>query len=69
MVSVAKSEWKSPSAGKKEKPIKGVNVVLEDTVLFPEGGGQVTAKNAGDVIGVTRIQIYTEQRPRHIAIP
>ncbi|KAK3106035.1 hypothetical protein FSP39_011393 [Pinctada imbricata] len=36
--------------GKKEK-IKGYNVVLDDTILFPEGGGQI---NGIDVLRITR---------------
>ncbi|XP_076856764.1 alanyl-tRNA editing protein Aarsd1 isoform X2 [Brachyhypopomus gauderio] len=39
VVSCAPAELKLESNGKKEK-VKGFNVVLNDTILFPEGGGQ-----------------------------
>jgi len=30
------------TVGNKKETVKGYEVILEDTVLFPEGGGQVT---------------------------
>lgn len=41
VVSCSPAELKLDHSGKKEK-VKGFNVILKDTVLFPEGGGQVT---------------------------
>ncbi|KAJ8414448.1 hypothetical protein AAFF_G00053180, partial [Aldrovandia affinis] len=39
VVSCSPAELKFENSGKKEK-LKGFNVILEDTILFPEGGGQ-----------------------------
>lgn len=41
VVSCVPAELKLESNGKKEK-LKGFNVKLKDTILFPEGGGQVS---------------------------
>lgn len=35
------AELKTKSNDRTEECVKGYNVVLEDTILFPEGGGQV----------------------------
>ena len=40
VVSVTCAKWKSPGAAKKAPAIDGFEILLEDTVLFPEGGGQ-----------------------------
>ena len=40
MVSVTRAKWKPAGAAKKAPSIDGFEVLLEDTVLFPEGGGQ-----------------------------
>lgn len=42
VVSCEKAQLK-PKEGSKDAPIDGYNVIFEDTVLFPEGGGQVGA--------------------------
>lgn len=41
VVSCCPAELKQEVNGKKET-LKGFNVKLQDTVLFPEGGGQVS---------------------------
>lgn len=41
VVSCEPVELKLENNGKKEK-VKGFNVKLKDTILFPEGGGQVS---------------------------
>ena len=43
MVSCKPAKLKQNVGGKKRE-INGFNVVFEDTVLFPEGGGQNTDK-------------------------
>lgn len=40
MVACSPGEMKQEINGKKET-VKGFNVRLQDTILFPEGGGQV----------------------------
>lgn len=42
VVSCCPAELKQEVNGKKET-LKGFNVLLQDTILFPEGGGQVSA--------------------------
>lgn len=42
VVSCVPAELKLENNGKKEK-LKGFNVNLKDTILFPEGGGQVSS--------------------------
>ena len=44
MVSVRRAKWKPAGAAKKAPAVDGFEVLLEDTVLFPEGGGQNTDK-------------------------
>lgn len=41
MISCTNAELEIIENGKKVK-IEGYDVVLDDTILFPEGGGQVT---------------------------
>lgn len=40
VVSCAPCKFETASGGKKEK-VDGYEIILEDTVFFPEGGGQV----------------------------
>lgn len=40
MVSCSPAELKLENDGKREK-VKGYELILKDTILFPEGGGQV----------------------------
>ena len=40
VVSVRRAKWKPAGAAKKAPAVDGFEVTLEDTVLFPEGGGQ-----------------------------
>ena len=40
VLSVDRAKWKPAGSAKKAPPIEGFEIVLEDTVLFPEGGGQ-----------------------------
>lgn len=40
-----KAELKRKNAENKEECLSGYNVVLEDTILFPEGGGQVRSSS------------------------
>lgn len=44
VLSVDRAKWKPAGSAKKAPPVEGFEVVLEDTVLFPEGGGQNTDK-------------------------
>lgn len=37
-----KAELKRKNAENKDECLSGYNVVLDDTILFPEGGGQVS---------------------------
>lgn len=46
VVSVTRAKWKPAGAAKKAPSIDGFEVLLEDTVLFPEGGGQNTDKGS-----------------------
>ena len=39
-MSVDRAKWKPAGSAKKAPSVEGFEVVLEDTVLFPEGGGQ-----------------------------
>ena len=43
MVSCDKANLKLVISGKSQK-VNGYEVILEDTVLFPEGGGQASAE-------------------------
>ena len=40
VLSVDRAKWKPAGSAKKAPSVEGFEVVLEDTVLFPEGGGQ-----------------------------
>lgn len=42
VVSCSPAELKLDSNNGKKEKVKGFNVILKDTILFPEGGGQVT---------------------------
>ncbi|XP_070536570.1 alanyl-tRNA editing protein Aarsd1-like [Ptychodera flava] len=56
VVSCKPAELETLSDGKKEK-LKGYEVIVEDTVLFPEGGGQPDDRgtmNGIDVLRITR---------------
>ncbi|XP_048871172.1 alanyl-tRNA editing protein Aarsd1 [Brienomyrus brachyistius] len=58
VVSCCPSELKLENHGKKEK-VKGFNVILKDTILFPEGGGQ--PDDRGSIAGVPVLRV-TRQR-------
>ena len=47
MVSVSRAKWKLAGAAKKAPAVDGFEILLEDTVLFPEGGGQGSMGFAG----------------------
>ncbi|XP_036428081.1 alanyl-tRNA editing protein Aarsd1 [Colossoma macropomum] len=62
VVSCSAAELKLESNGKKEK-VKGFNVILKDTILFPEGGGQSDDHGTIENIPVLRV---TRQGPEAV---
>ncbi|KAI4898167.1 hypothetical protein NFI96_016253 [Prochilodus magdalenae] len=62
VVSCSAAELKVESNGKKEK-VKGFNVILKDTILFPEGGGQPDDHGTIENIPVLRV---TRQGPEAV---
>uniref|UniRef100_A0AAR2M176 Alanyl-tRNA synthetase domain containing 1 n=1 Tax=Pygocentrus nattereri TaxID=42514 RepID=A0AAR2M176_PYGNA len=62
VVSCSAAELKLESNGKKEK-VKGFNVILKDTILFPEGGGQPDDHGTIENIPVLRV---TRQGPEAV---
>ena len=61
MLSVDRAKWKPAGSAKKAPPVEGFEVVLEDTVLFPEGGGQ------GLVDAILPLATY--QPPVYLGLP
>ncbi|XP_033911728.3 alanyl-tRNA editing protein Aarsd1 isoform X1 [Acipenser ruthenus] len=54
VVSCRPAELKIDNSGKKEK-VKGFNIILKDTILFPEGGGQPDDQGVLNDIPVLRV--------------
>lgn len=54
VVSCCETELQLENNGKKEK-VKGYNVKLKDTILFPEGGGQPDDRGSIDGVPVLRV--------------
>ncbi|MGH0128075.1 UNVERIFIED_CONTAM: hypothetical protein FKN15_004515 [Acipenser sinensis] len=54
VVSCRPAELKIDKSGKKEK-VKGFNIILKDTILFPEGGGQPDDQGVLNDIPVLRV--------------
>ncbi|KAK1160418.1 alanyl-tRNA editing protein Aarsd1 [Acipenser oxyrinchus oxyrinchus] len=54
VVSCHPAELKIDNSGKKEK-VKGFNIILKDTILFPEGGGQPDDQGVLNDIPVLRV--------------
>ncbi|XP_066521262.1 alanyl-tRNA editing protein Aarsd1 [Hoplias malabaricus] len=62
VVSCSPAELKLENNGKKEK-VKGFNVILKDTILFPEGGGQPDDHGTIENVPVLRV---TRQGPEAV---
>uniref|UniRef100_A0A3B1JW63 Alanyl-tRNA synthetase domain containing 1 n=1 Tax=Astyanax mexicanus TaxID=7994 RepID=A0A3B1JW63_ASTMX len=62
VVSCSPAELKLENNGKKEK-VKGFNVLLKDTILFPEGGGQPDDHGTIENVPVLRV---TRQGPEAV---
>ncbi|XP_064177742.1 alanyl-tRNA editing protein Aarsd1-like isoform X2 [Anguilla rostrata] len=54
VASCSPAELKRENGGKKEK-VKGFNVILKDTILFPEGGGQPDDRGTIGPVPVLRV--------------
>ncbi|MBN3323535.1 AASD1 protein, partial [Atractosteus spatula] len=68
VVSCRPAELKLDNSGKKET-VKGFNVILEDTVLFPEGGGQPDDRGLIGGVPVLRVTRQGAEAVHFVAAP
>lgn len=54
-----KAELKRKNAENKDECLSGYNVVLDDTILFPEGGGQVSFNTQSAARSLFNIHKFT----------